>query len=205
MFHRFCAAVSVMLLAIPLSAQNPKTSLDEVKSKDALAALEKYAKGYSSINREYKLRHQEMLKVLIDDLNPVRADAISVNDLDEATAILRLIKEAEKLMEQDQVAPLKAAQVEPAPKSILPGLWTVSYSSKVTRHYLIRADMVVTEPATRLTGKLIPDGPGTFLLDFRDGKLERVTALGGRIVVEHFVNAADIRRGTDTVGIGIRR
>ena len=107
MFTRLCSIVAVVMLSVPLSAQ---TGQEEVKSAAAIAALDKYGKSYAAISKEFKLRHIEMLKVLIDDLNPARADAIGVGDLDEALAIALKIKEAEKLMEQDQVVAVKTPE-----------------------------------------------------------------------------------------------
>ena len=43
-------------------------------------------------------------------------------------------------------------------------------------------------------------------MNFGDGKLERLTFVGGRVFVEHYANISDLDRKHPTaVGIGLRR
>ena len=145
MFPRFCTIVAALALTLPLATA--QTGKEEIKSKAALDALDAYGKAYQTINKEFKLRHQDLLKTLIADLNPARADAIGAGDLDEAMAILLKVKEAEKLHEQDQVVAVKVPE-KPGRFEIVSAYWGAQESwIEVTKEVkgLVKLNRLVME------------------------------------------------------------
>lgn len=70
----------------------------------------------------------------------------------------------------------------------VPGTWLVKYHPNgVRRTYVVKpsGDVSCTEGTSTFTGKIKKDGAG-LLLDFNDGKLERLTFAGNRVFVEHY-------------------
>ena len=103
-----------------------------------------------------------------------------------------------------QAAADVAAELEwlEAQKAALPGgasiegNWIVKYSSGIVRNYtaLANGTLIAIEGDTKRTGRLTPQG-GSYLLDFGDGKAERLT-LRPALIVEHFSSANLLRNGS---------
>jgi S1-C subfamily serine protease len=88
----------------------------------------------------------------------------------------------------------------------LAGKWTLQYANGAVREYLIDADGDVQFPTESRKVRL-RHKKGNWLLDFGDGKLERVRFLSGQeIYVEHYNPAAMFASGDyDTWAVGRRR
>ena len=69
----------------------------------------------------------------------------------------------------------------------LAGDWTITYASGAVRHYTISGDgsAAWTDSNPPKQGKLTQNA-GYYLLDFSDGKLEKLTPSGSTIQIEHF-------------------
>jgi hypothetical protein len=94
----------------------------------------------------------------------------------------------------------------PKPESALPvGKWSVEFSNGVVEKVEVRKDgaATVTEPARASEGK-VAAVPGAFLFVCEDGRVERWTPVGRRMVVEHWASvdlmpsAAPVRGIADT-------
>src|SRR5207244_3245077 len=94
----------------------------------------------------------------------------------------------------------------PVPFKAYAGKWAVTYGNRSTREYLIDADGNVTQPDEDDRRAKLRWRGADLLLDFGDGKLERLKLTGGRLRVEHFNPAGTYPRGRpDTVGTGVRK
>jgi hypothetical protein len=107
------------------------------------------------------------------------------------------------------VSPALAIMVPaPPPRSPIPsGVWAITYTpNRATRTYTVKEDGSVLFVEAGTKGRLTRKG-ADLLLDFGDGKLERVTlARDGRLFVEHFNPKAAFPDGfPDQIGIGVRR
>jgi len=67
----------------------------------------------------------------------------------------------------------------------LQGAWTIKYTNGATRIYLIDSFGNVAFPAEKLHGRLASKD-GDILLDFGDGKLERLELAGSSLRIEHY-------------------
>lgn len=70
----------------------------------------------------------------------------------------------------------------------VPGTWSIKYHPNgVRRTYVVKpnGDVSCTEGTSAFTGKIKKEG-ADLLLDFNDGKLERLTFAGNRVFVEHY-------------------
>jgi hypothetical protein len=89
------------------------------------------------------------------------------------------------------------------PEQPLPvGKWSVEFSNGVIEKVEIKKDgsASVTEPARTSDGK-VTAVPGAFLFVCEDGRVERWTPVGKRIVVEHWASAEQMATGTSVKGI----
>jgi len=66
------------------------------------------------------------------------------------------------------------------------GIWLITYSSGVLRTYLIYEERKVRFPSVGLAQGDLVEKDGHFLLEFGDGKLERLRFQGNTLHLEHF-------------------
>jgi hypothetical protein len=100
----------------------------------------------------------------------------------------------------DQTAEQADAITDTSPKkgenvaAALVGTWTITYSNGTTRTYTIlqTGEVLFNFNEERARGNLTWDG-STFLLDFQDGKIERLKLQGRTLLVEHFNPASRLR------------
>ncbi len=96
----------------------------------------------------------------------------------------------------DPPRPLKDEQVLPV------GKWNVEFSNGVIEKVEIKKDgtATVTEPARSSDGK-VTSTQGSFLFVCEDGRVERWTPVGKRMVVEHWASADQFQSGAPVRGI----
>jgi hypothetical protein len=76
----------------------------------------------------------------------------------------------------------------PRPEQNLPaGKWSIEFSNGVVEKVVLKKDgtATVSEPNRASNGK-VTSQPGTFLFVCEDGRVERWTPVGKRMVVEHW-------------------
>jgi hypothetical protein len=91
----------------------------------------------------------------------------------------------------------------PRPELALPvGKWNIEFSNGVVEKVDVKKDgtATVTEPARTSDGK-VTALPGMFLVVCEDGRVERWTPVGRRMVVEHWASADQYPNGTPVRGI----
>jgi hypothetical protein len=109
---------------------------------------------------------------------------------------------------------LSQAEVATNPFDAFAGTWTVTYTNGAVRSYLFDAKGVgrftrETHEGRTLdavqNGRLQQRGKD-IVIDWGDGKIERLTVVDGRMFVEHFNPASRYGRSpTETMGTGVRR
>jgi hypothetical protein len=101
------------------------------------------------------------------------------------------------------VLPLISAADPPKPEQALPdGKWSVEFANGVIEKVEIKKDGTarVTEPARESDGK-VTVVPGAFLFVCEDGRVERWTPVGKRMVVEHWASVDQMASGAPVKGI----
>ena len=91
-------------------------------------------------------------------------------------------------------------RADPTPLPV--GKWSVEFSNGVVEKVEIKKDGTasVTEPARSSDGK-VTSTQGSFLFVCEDGRVERWTPVGKRMVVEHWPSADQFQNGTPVKGI----
>lgn len=74
--------------------------------------------------------------------------------------------------------------------SVYEGVWLIKYSNAACRVYLIDHKGAVAFPSENLKGQLATK-KNEVLLDFADGRIERINLADGKLVVEHFAPASN--------------
>lgn len=99
--------------------------------------------------------------------------------------------------------PRQPVVADPVPQSDLPlGKWNVEFANGVKETCVIRRDgsAMVVEPARSSPGKATVKG-GAVVIVFDDDRTERWTAVGQRLVVEHWFPASQLPTVTPVLGI----
>lgn len=99
--------------------------------------------------------------------------------------------------------PLTAAGDPAKPEQALPvGKWSIEFANGVVEKVEVKKDGTasVTEPARTSDGK-VTALPGSYLFVCEDGRIERWTPVGRRMVVEHWAAADQFPNGTPVRGI----
>lgn len=99
--------------------------------------------------------------------------------------------------------PLISAGDPPKPEQALPvGKWSIEFSNGVVEKVEVKKDGTarVTEPARESDGK-VAVVPGAFLFVCEDGRVERWTPVGRRMVVEHWASVDQMPNGPPVKGI----
>lgn len=100
------------------------------------------------------------------------------------------------------VSLVRADPPRPDPMPLPAGKWSVEFSNGVVEKVEIKKDgtATVTEPARESDGKFTST-PGSFLFTCEDGRVERWTPVGKRMVVEHWASADQFPNGAPVKGI----
>jgi hypothetical protein len=100
------------------------------------------------------------------------------------------------------VLTLTAPGDPPAPERLPVGTWTIEFANGVVEVCEVRQDgtATVAEPKRTSAGK-VTAREGSFVLTFDDDRVERWTAVGKRMVVEHWFPATQFPGGTPVLGI----
>ena len=82
------------------------------------------------------------------------------------------------------------------------GKWSIEFSNGVVEKVEVKQDGTasVTEPNRSSAGK-VTAVPGSFLFVCEDGRVERWTPVGRRMVVEHWASSDQFPNGTPVKGI----
>ena len=90
----------------------------------------------------------------------------------------------------------------PDPTPLPAGKWSVEFSNGVVEKVEIKKDgaATVAEPARTSDGKVTAT-PGGFVFVCEDGRVERWTPVGRRMVVEHWASADQFPAGVPVKGI----
>ena len=99
--------------------------------------------------------------------------------------------------------PLTAVADPPQPEQAVPaGKWSIEFANGVIEKVEIKKDGTarVTEPARESDGK-VSAVPGAFLFVCEDGRVERWTPVGKRMVVEHWASVDQMAGGAPVKGI----
>ena len=99
--------------------------------------------------------------------------------------------------------PLTSAGDPPKPEQPLPvGKWSVEFSNGVVEKVEIKKDGTasVSEPARASDGKVTALA-GSYLFVCEDGRIERWTPVGKRMVVEHWASIDQMSNGPPVKGI----
>jgi hypothetical protein len=99
---------------------------------------------------------------------------------------------------------ITASQADP-PRPLDPastGKWSIEFTNGVVERVEVKRDgsASVTEPARTSDGR-VTSLQGTFLFVCDDGRVERWTPVGRRMVVEHWASADQYPSGTPVRGI----
>ena len=102
-------------------------------------------------------------------------------------------------------APVPKGQQAAQPDTLPVGRWTIEFANKVVEDCEIRKDGTagVAEPLRIAGGKAVGNGSAVVIV-FDDDRVERWTAVGQRMVVEHWFPAAQYPAGTPVLGIAER-
>jgi hypothetical protein len=99
--------------------------------------------------------------------------------------------------------PVTATADPPKPEPTLPvGKWSAEFANGVVEKVEIKKDgtATVSEPARTSDGK-VTAVPGAFLFVCADGRIERWTPVGKRMVVEHWASVDQMTNGAPVKGI----
>src|SRR5262245_53128219 len=99
--------------------------------------------------------------------------------------------------------PVTSAGDPPQPEPTLPvGKWSAEFANGVVEKVEIKKDgtATVSEPARTSDGK-VTAVPGACLFICEDGRIERWTPVGRRMVVEHWASADQMANGAPVKGI----
>jgi hypothetical protein len=99
--------------------------------------------------------------------------------------------------------PLTSTGDPPKPEQTPPvGKWSVEFANGVVEKVEIKKDGTasVAEPARASDGK-VTAVPGAFLFVCEDGRVERWTPVGKRMVVEHWASVEQFPNGAPVKGI----
>jgi hypothetical protein len=99
--------------------------------------------------------------------------------------------------------PLSSVGDPPKPELTLPvGKWNVEFANGVVEKVEIKKDGTASaiEPARESDGK-VTAVPGAFLFVCEDGRIERWTPVGRRMVVEHWASVDQMPLGPPVKGI----
>ena len=189
-------AIVILIVAATVSGAEPEPPRSQAV-KDARREYDTRAKW---VQEQYDAAVKKAAAVRDSDMKKIEADykarlklaldaALKAKDLEEANRIDGMVKEA--LLNSDGIT----------------GEWAVAYNNGAERRYTFLRDRgvrLVTDTQT-LTCTQKADGE-CVVVRTSDGKAERWTPAGVRMMVEHWIDENDMQRSKcDVVGIATRR
>jgi len=181
------SAVAAVKAEIERTAAKREPTGDERKSMPGklVPARRAYERECEPIIANAARQEEEQTRNYISSLEAAKRRLTTLNRIDEATQIKETI---------DQL-------LQEAAFARIAGTWMVKYANGTDRQYTIDIKGTVTWGGT--TGKLILNGKDV-LIDFNDGKIERVTRTAAGLLIEHFNPKSAYPKKVDTRGTGIK-
>src|SRR5258706_1428211 len=158
----------------------------------ALSAERRYQAAIDKARKECARATIAADKQRIADLAAVLKTAMIAKDLKEAEQIGAAKPAAEAALKEHSGA-------EWGDASAYLGKWKIRYTSNVHKTYVINRTGSVEWTEESRTGKL-----NGGLLEFDDGRLERITPVGDRLLVEHWTVKGSYPNEFPILGIAIR-
>lgn len=185
------AGILFGLVGLAVAAPPPKLESLRGEYKAALVAAQA---DYNKAVQKASEAHKAKLTALQSELTKSGA-------LDGAVSV----REELKTLEPGQLPLFSEGKDDPTARSrYISGTWKLRHHpNRSVRTYVIGPGGDVHFVEENLRGLLVANG-STFLLDFGEGKIERVTFGGGRMFVEHYNPKANLARKPehpDAVGV----
>jgi hypothetical protein len=181
--------LSIASCLIAAGAAGPAADDRRLKTAAANAALRKYDATVAKAKADYDKAVRPARELAVKELTDAMKAATRAGDLNEANEI------------NAAIAALNAAAQGGADGGLV-GTWDVLYSNGHRRTYKLFPDGTVEWVGTRRTAKAFQRG-GDLLLEIESGKLERLSAWNGRLVLEHYYPATHYPNDPpDQIGFG---
>ena len=191
-FRRRALAISasvacLMCAGVLLGAGN---ATDPPTSPAAVRAQQQYQTTIQKARLEYQRVAVAADKKLIADLDAALKVAMNTKDLKEAERL-----DAAKAAAQATLADHLGGGQDTS----LVGKWDITFSGGGHRTYSFGRDGFVQFVEEGRTGRITGG-----LLDFHDGKFERITPAGERLLIEHYDSRGALSKGPPLLGIAVR-
>ena len=175
---------------------------DPPRSLKAKTALKKYDRAVEKARLAYDQAVAAATKELNGELGAALKQAMQAGSLEEAKRI-----EAAQSARPAAAAAAGGRSGGGGDQRGMIGTWSVRYTNRTERTYTISADGRLSVEGGATTKLARPEAGGGLLLDFNDGKVERLRLVDGTmLLIEHFNRKSDLANGNfDVLGIGRRR
>jgi predicted nuclease of predicted toxin-antitoxin system len=184
----FACALAASLLAYSQQAQRGIED-ERIAFHETLREAQQ---EYDAVVRKSSDRFKEKLRAAV-------AVETKAGNLDKAVA---LRGEADALEKPGPPLFGNATDLPLSLATIVPGTWDVAYyPNHWRRRYVIQPNGEVSCEAEKLKGKIARKAD-SLVLDFGDGKLERLTFAGRRLFIEHYIPKDSYPTEPNQVGIG---
>ena len=181
----------------------------KLKSAEAKSAVSEYEEAEKKLSAAQAAKQKEYREKLAGMLEDVLKEATAAGNLDDALAIRNAIK---ALSTGEEPALAAAApggdKTRPAPvlkKNRLDyptGTWTIFYTNGAARTYRFVGKTAVWLDNQGIRGQMYVQ-EGNLLLDFNDGKIERLQAGKDSLAVEHWLAKGNfLSRAPSATGTG---
>jgi len=187
-----------------------KSAFGKIKSVSAQSAIQAYEKREKELKETYTAKQKEYGQKLAGLLEEALKEATAAGDLDDAlvlrNAIVALRRGEQPPADADLNPPSGSSHDEPPDTKKKPpeyprGTWTITYSNGATRTYRFSGRTALWLDNRSIRGRLYYQG-NNLLLEFGDGKIERLTLEPEGLVVEHWNSKGSSVRPAEITGTG---
>jgi hypothetical protein len=179
----------IAIFSVTVAANSTSPDLpDPPRSPASHDAQRRYIAAIALANQEHKQSLITADKTRLEDLQAAWKTAALTRD----TAEIQRINAAKSAAE----AELEKHQAIDNPDAALAGKWKVRYASGSIRHYVFAPGGHVHFTDENRNGRL-----ANGILDFNDGRAERITPAGDRLLVEHFNPRETFPNGIPLLGV----
>lgn len=177
---RVTVLLTVLVAPLLLTADEPKVG--QPKSPKARAAITKYDRAVEKAKADYDRAVAAAGKAMLTELELAKKQAMKADNLPEASAI-QAVAERTKQEFGERGTTSEESRQAPGLKGLI-GKWVVRYGNGAEREYVIAPDGRVTfNDGPTAPIRKTDDG---LLVDFNDGKVERLHLVDGLLIIEHF-------------------